>query len=191
MRFSASIILSGLLATALAAPTPKTKTTAAAAAAGASTLTVRSYADFQVSDGVAGNALAEVQAKFPVCSLSHSHFHNANSNPPQTPADLAAVSDADHQIIKDARQTAEAAETDAFNPAIDAASGAAATALQNGKIKNKVLKLALEVMDLQISQAQGADNQGKIDEEQKKLDNNIATDKKNAGQASQSVAFNG
>ena len=31
----------------------------------ASVLTVKSYADFQVSDGVAGNALAEVNANFP------------------------------------------------------------------------------------------------------------------------------
>ncbi len=32
----------------------------------AGVLTVQNYADFQVSDGVAGNALAEVQANFPV-----------------------------------------------------------------------------------------------------------------------------
>lgn len=30
-------------------------------------LSVQDYSDFQVSDGVAGNALAEVKAKFPVC----------------------------------------------------------------------------------------------------------------------------
>ena len=29
-------------------------------------LTVRPYADFQISSGTAGNALAEAQAKFPV-----------------------------------------------------------------------------------------------------------------------------
>lgn len=72
--------------------------------------------------------------------------------------DLANVDPADQQIISGAREVAESAETDAFNPAIDAASGADATALQNGKIKNKVLKLQLEVMDLMISQAQGEDN---------------------------------
>ncbi len=33
----------------------------------ADVLTAKSYADFQVSDGVAGNALAEVNANFPVC----------------------------------------------------------------------------------------------------------------------------
>ncbi|KAL1599854.1 hypothetical protein SLS60_007659 [Paraconiothyrium brasiliense] len=167
MRFSASVILSGLLATgAIAAPAGLKKR---------GVLTAQSYADFQVSDGVAGNALAEVQAKFPIDT-----------------SDLANVDAADAKIISDARQTAESAETDAFNPAIAAASGDAATALQNGKIKNKVLKLQLEVLDLQISQAQGgSDNTAKIAAEQKKLDTNIATDKKNAGQASQSVQFSG
>ncbi|KAK7181817.1 hypothetical protein DPSP01_002408 [Paraphaeosphaeria sporulosa] len=168
MRFSSSAIVSALLATgALAAPTPLTKR--------AGVLTAKSYADFQVSDGVAGNALAEVQAKFPIDT-----------------SNLANVDPADAKIISDARQTAESAETDAFNPAIAAASGDAATALQNGKIKNKVLKLQLEVLDLGISAAQsGKDNSAKIAQEQKKLDNNIATDKKNAGQASKSVQFSG
>lgn len=71
------------------------------------------------------------------------------------------------------RQAAEAAETDEFNPAIDAASGAAADALQNGKIKNKVLKLTGEVQVLKIklaqAQASGADTsdiEDKITEEQ-------------------------
>lgn len=89
---------------------------------------------------------------------------------------------------------AESAEVDAggFNDAIAAASGADADALQVGKIKNKVLKLKLEVLDLQIQQAQGGkDNTDKIAQEQKKLDTNIATDKKSAGDASQSVNFQG
>lgn len=95
-------------------------------------------------------------------------------------------------IIKAARETAEAAETDAFNEEVDAASGTAADALKNGKTKNKVLKLFLETTALQIQQAQGGkDNQAKIDKEQKKLDNNVAADKKAAGQASQSVKFTG
>ncbi|KAF2472877.1 uncharacterized protein BDR25DRAFT_283447 [Lindgomyces ingoldianus] len=165
MRFSSSIFLFGLAATSLAAPVANAKR---------GVLTKQSYADFQVSDGVAGNALAEVNAKFPIDT-----------------SDLANVDPADQQIISDARKVAESAETDAFNPAIDAASGADATALQNGKIKNKVLKLQLEVLDLQISQAQGEDNAAKIAEEQTKLNNNIALDKKAAGQASQSVQFDG
>ncbi len=52
--------------------------------------------------------------------------------------------------IETMRQAAEAAETDDFNPAIDAASGDAADALQVGKIKNKVLKLTGEVQVLNI-----------------------------------------
>jgi preprotein translocase subunit SecF len=110
---------------------------------------------------------------------------------------LAAVSADDLAIIKAARVTAEAAETDAggFNDAIDAAGGTSSTAgkaLQVGKIKNKVLKLQLEVLALQIDQAQsGKDNSDKIAAEQKKLDNNISTDTASAGETSQSVDFQG
>ncbi|KAL7816111.1 hypothetical protein V8C44DRAFT_309769 [Trichoderma aethiopicum] len=135
-------------------------------------LQFRQYADFQISDGKAGNALSEAQSKFPIDTKN-----------------LKDVSDNDLAIIKAARETAEAAETDAFNGQIKAADGDAATALQNGKIKNKVLKLFLEVSALQIEQAQGADNQDKIDEEQKKLNNNISLDKKASGEASQGVVF--
>lgn len=104
---------------------------------------------------------------------------------------MKSVSSSDLAIINAARETAEDAETDAFNGQIKTASGAAATALQNGKIKNKVLKLFLEVSALQIQQAQGADNQDKIDQEQTKLNNNISLDTKAAGQASKGVAFTG
>jgi hypothetical protein len=103
--------------------------------------------------------------------------------------DLAAVSSADLSILKAARLTAEAAETDTggFNDEIAAASGST-TALQNGKIKNKVLKLQLEVLALQIDQAQGGtDNQDKIDEETTKLNNNIKLDAAAKGQASVGV----
>ena len=48
------------------------------------------------------------------------------------------------------REAAETAETAQFDPAIAAASGAAADALQNGKIANKVLKLTGEVQVLNI-----------------------------------------
>jgi hypothetical protein len=54
-----------------------------------------------------------------------------------------------------------------------------------------VLKLQLEVLALKIEAAKGKDNAKKIAAEQKKLDNNIATDKKSAGQTSQSVNFQG
>lgn len=98
-------------------------------------------------------------------------------------------------------------QTQLFNPQIAAASGATATALQNGKIKNKVLKLTLEIQGmlfslsrfgiqteslalsvaLQISQAQGSDETSDIAAETTKLNNNIALDTKAAGQASQAA----
>ena len=90
------------------------------------TLTLQSYNDLSISAGTAGNAQAEALAKFPV-DMSN----------------LAGVSAADLQTIQTERESAESAETDAFDPAIDAATGDAATALQNGKIKNKVLKCML------------------------------------------------
>ncbi|KAL2680958.1 hypothetical protein Neosp_008561 [[Neocosmospora] mangrovei] len=146
----------------------------------ANVLQVQDYAQFQISDGLAGNALQEVAEKFPV---------------EQFRANLAGVSQQDLDILKAARETAEAAETDAggFNDAIaqvgeDSNDG---KALQTGKIKNKVLKLELQVLALQIEQAQGDDNQEKIDEEQQKLDKNVATDKESAGDQSQSINFQG
>jgi hypothetical protein len=72
MRFSASVILSGLVATSLAAPFAGYKrqngTVSAAVAGAGAVLTARPYADFQISDGVAGDAMAEAMAKFPVCT---------------------------------------------------------------------------------------------------------------------------
>lgn len=59
MYFNTAIIFA-LAASAIAMPTSQDRRAAA------SVLTTQSYANFQVSDGVAGNALAEVQAKFPV-----------------------------------------------------------------------------------------------------------------------------
>ncbi|RDX46288.1 hypothetical protein OH76DRAFT_1420332 [Lentinus brumalis] len=160
------------------------KSTAAAATGGsdASTFTfaVQDYADFQISDGTAGDAEAKANAVFvdPLAGL-----------------DLATLDDSVADNMETMRQAAEAAETDDFNPAIDAASGDAAEALQNGKIKNKVLKLTGEVQVLKIklakAQASGDDTsdiEDKIAEEQKKLDTNIATDKAHAGDASQGVA---
>lgn len=68
MLFRTTALLS-LAASAFAAPaTVNTRETRAAAGVGTavSVLKVQNYSDFQVSDGVAGNALAEVKAKFPV-----------------------------------------------------------------------------------------------------------------------------
>jgi cell division protein FtsB len=61
--------------------------------------------------------------------------------------------------------------------------------LQNGKIKNKVLKLMATVIKLEAQEAQGQDVAAKLAEETKKLDNNIATDVKNAGKPSTAVPF--
>ena len=114
------------------------------------------------------------------------------------------------------REAAEDAETSLFNPAIDAASGAAADALQNGKIANKVLKLTgeVQVLNIKIAKAKAAgtdtsDLESDLAAEQyvsllslmgehcsdaggincrKKLTTNIATDKASAGQAQKGVA---
>lgn len=64
--------------------------------------------------------------------------------------DLSSVSSDVLTAMNNMREAAESAETDDFNPAIAAASGAAADALQVGKIKNKVLKLTGEVQVLNI-----------------------------------------
>ncbi len=73
MHFSSATILLSILALSTAAPAGlKTKR--------ASVLTAQSYADFQVSDGVAGNALAEVNAKFPV-SVANRAVADATNSP--------------------------------------------------------------------------------------------------------------
>ena len=192
MYFSKIAVVLSVAVSALALPAleaPKQKR--------AGVLTVQDYADFQVSDGVAGNALAEVQANFPV-SISAIRLYSLQrvlTLKQIDENDLANVDPDDLDIIKAARVTAEAAETDAggFNDAIDAAGdGAAADALQVGKIKNKVLKLKLEVLALQIDQAvNGNDNSAKIDEETTKLNKNIQLDEDAAGETSQSVDFTG
>ncbi|KAF9264190.1 hypothetical protein L218DRAFT_254584 [Marasmius fiardii PR-910] len=133
------------------------------------------YAQFQISDGTAGQAEAKANA---VCV------------DPFQGQDLATVDAASLKALSDMRVAAEDAETSLFNPAIDKAS---ADALQNGKIQNKVLKLTCEtqVLKIQLAQAKTGDTasiQSKLDEEQTKLNTNIATDKKNAGAASQGVA---
>jgi hypothetical protein len=123
---------------------------------------------------------------------------------------LAGVSAADLNVIKGIHDAAEDAEVQAFNPAIAAASGDAATALQvtspsfnhnrinmntktdtckqNGKIKNKVLKLTAEVLGIQVDAAQGGSSSD-LAAEQTKLANNIKLDTAAAGQASTSVSF--
>lgn len=159
--------------------TEKAASTNAAVATG-STFKLLNYAQFQISDGVAGNAETEASAIFVT---------------PFAGQDLATVSDQTQKDIETMRQAAEAAETEKFNPAIEAATGAEADALQVGKIKNKVLKLLAEVQVLKIklakAKAAGKDTtsaQSKLSQEQAKLDKNIATDKAKAGSASKGVA---
>lgn len=143
-------------------------------------LTEQNYADFQVSDGVSGNAFAEVNAKFPIDT-----------------SNLAGVAASDLAIIAKAAQVSEDAETGTggFNDAIAAAGGTqttAGTALQNGKIKNKVLKLQTDVLRLQIEQAQGKSGlDTELQQQITKLNTNVALDKAAAGQTSQSVSFSG
>ncbi|KAI9648185.1 hypothetical protein NHQ30_002817 [Ciborinia camelliae] len=179
MHFSTLAILFSLSVASLAAPVDTLKR-ATTKAESASVLTAGSYSDFQVSDGIAGNALAEVNAKFPIDT-----------------SNLADVSAADLDIISRAAQISEDAETGTggFNDAIAAAGGTgttAGTALQIGKIKNKVLKLQTDVLRIQIETAQG--NTGSTSElaaQQKKLATNVALDVAQAGNKSTSITFSG
>ncbi|KAI0833811.1 hypothetical protein BC628DRAFT_1414546 [Trametes gibbosa] len=166
---------------AAAASDNSTAAASSGSASGSSiSFAVQDYADFQISDGTAGDAEAKANAVFV---------------DPFAGVDLATLDDSVAANIETMRQAAEAAETEKFNPAIDAASGAAADALQAGKIQNKVLKLTGEVQGLKIklakAQAAGSSTssiESKITAEQKKLTTNIATDKKSAGKPSKGVA---
>ncbi|KAG4417403.1 hypothetical protein IFR04_009472 [Cadophora malorum] len=138
----------------------------------AGVLGTQSYDDLSVSGGVAGDALNEVLAKLPIDT-----------------SDFANVDPADIAFLGDVNDIANDAETDAFNVAIEAATGDEKVALQNGKIKNKVLKLEATVLQLQAQAAQGKDTAAKLAEETKKLNNNIALDKAAAGQPSTFLSF--
>ena len=70
-----------------------------------------SYASFQISDGTAGDAQAKANAVFV---------------DPFAGVDLATLDDAVAKNMNTMREAAETAETAQFNPAIAAASGAAA-----------------------------------------------------------------
>lgn len=63
-----------------------------------------SYSDFQISDGVGGNAKAQADAVFVT---------------PFKGQDLSKVSQADRDAVETMREAAEQAETDQFNPQID------------------------------------------------------------------------
>lgn len=59
MHFPSIAVFLSLAVSSLAAPTPVSQKRA-------NTLSFRTYDQFQISDGKAGNALAEVNAAFPV-----------------------------------------------------------------------------------------------------------------------------
>lgn len=92
----------------------KSNSKAAASQEGASVLSSQSYSDLQISDGQAGNAQQEAAARFQGLDTG----------------DLSAVSDADVKLIKGIHDIAEKAEVEAFNPAIEKASGDEAKALK-------------------------------------------------------------
>lgn len=106
---------------------------------------------------------------------------------------LASVPKNDLAILKAARETAEQAETQGFNPAISTASGpgsANAVPLQNGKNKNKILKLYLHDLVNQIEQAQGKPvDQSAATYTKSQLRRALALDQANAGQPCRSVPF--
>jgi len=160
----------------LAAPVPASSSLGRRA-----TFVVQDYSKFQISSGTAGNAQAQANAVFVT---------------PFAGRDLSTVTQAELDAINTMREAAESAETDLFNPQITAAgaSTAAGIALQNGKIKNKVLKLTAEVQSfaIKIAQDTAAGKSTTSDTasqatEQKKLTTNIALDVKAAGQASQAA----
>lgn len=131
------------------------------------------YNAISISGGQAGNAEAEALSVFSALDL-------------QNPGNIDA---ADLDFLGQVNDVANDAETGVFNPAIEAATGADADALAAGKTKNKVLKLMATKIELEAKQAQGEDVSAKLADESKKLDNNIATDKKNAGNPSTALPF--
>ncbi|KAH8828155.1 hypothetical protein DL96DRAFT_1709445 [Flagelloscypha sp. PMI_526] len=168
-RFSFLLLAASALL-AIAAPVPRQ-----------TAFKLQDYNDFQISDQVAGDAEAHANAVFVDVFQG---------------VDLATIDSATVDNIETMRSQAEDAETEAFNPAIAAATGAEADALQVGKIQNKVLKLTgiTQKIKIQIAQATAAgddtaDLESKLAEEQKKLDTNIATDKASAGATSKGVTL--
>ncbi|WQF79458.1 hypothetical protein CDEST_04472 [Colletotrichum destructivum] len=161
MKFS--LIAVGFAALAAAAPL---------GARQANVFSTQTFNDLSISGGTAGNAEQEALDK-----LSG------------LPTDLTQVSEADLDFLNSVNQIANGAEKEAFNPAIEAATGEEAAALERGKTKNKVLKLTATMLKLQAQQAQGKDVAAKMAEEQKKLDNNIAKDVAEAGNESTALDF--
>jgi len=154
----------------------QTNSKAAASDGGASVLSSQSYSDLQISDGKAGNAEQEAASKFQGLDTG----------------DLSKVSDADVKLIKGIHDIAEKAEVEAFNPSIEKATGDEAKALQNGKIKNKVLKTSATVLALEIQKAKGENvDAAVLTKEKAKKAKNIQLDVAAKDQASKSVTVDG
>ncbi|KAK5636857.1 hypothetical protein RRF57_012569 [Xylaria bambusicola] len=133
----------------------------------------QNYNEISISGGFAGDAQEEALAVFGALDLN----------------DLANVDKDDLDFLNSVNQICNDAEKEAFNPAIDAADGEEADALQRGKIKNKVLKLTATILKLQAQQAQGTDVADRLEEEQTKLNNNIQQDEDEAGNESTFLSF--
>ncbi|KAG7120619.1 hypothetical protein HYQ45_009545 [Verticillium longisporum] len=161
MKFS--MITVGFAALAAASPLTKRQATV---------FSTTTYDAISISGGVAGNG--EQEALDALAGL---------------PADLSTVAKADLDFLNSVNQICNQAEKEAFNPAIEAATGDEAQALANGKTKNKILKLTATKLKLQAQAAQGQDVAAKLEEEEKKLQNNINADKEAAGQASTALQF--
>lgn len=137
------------------------------------------YSQFQISSTPGGIAAQEAAAQFLA---------------PFNSIDLTTVPESVETALANMREAAEAAELDQFNPAIEAASGAEAAALEVGKTKNKVLKhtIFLQIFNIRLAkaQAEGKDTskiEADLADRQKKLATNTALDQANRGKASKSV----
>ncbi|KAI0169409.1 hypothetical protein GGR52DRAFT_520340 [Hypoxylon sp. FL1284] len=144
-----------------------------AAAVQAGVFTQKNYDAISISGGVAGNAEQEALSVFGALDMNN----------------LASADKDDIDFLKSVNSICNDAEDEAFNPAIDAASGDTADALQRGKIKNKVLKLEATILRLMIQQAQGDDVSDDMAKESKKLQSNIKQDEDEAGRRSTFVSF--
>lgn len=111
---SSSVAVSAASTSVAVSSATASSTSAATTGSGGDVLTSAAYNDFQISDGTAGDAQEKANALFSAIDMNN----------------LASVSSNDLDVINGIHDAAEDAETDAFNPAIDAASDDAATALQ-------------------------------------------------------------
>ncbi|KAL3420315.1 hypothetical protein PVAG01_08814 [Phlyctema vagabunda] len=168
MRFS--IIAASALATlVIAAPTGKRAVQKRAI------FPTVTYDEITIAGGQAGDAEAEANAVFTGFGLDLN--------------DLASLDEADLDFLNNVNSAANDAEKGVYNPAVEAATGAEADAIQAAKIKNKVLKLTATMLKLKAEEAQGTDTTAEQAAEQKKLDNNISQDVAAAGTATTAIPF--